>query len=82
MGKVAKLAVVKAMHTIVSYMNDEESYISWINLVPDQATEEDFVDLAENDIDDVCKLFREILANHGKYGWCLDMGKSVGGGKI
>jgi hypothetical protein len=82
MGKVAKLETVKAMHQIVSYMNDEDAYMSWINLVPDQATEEDFVDLAENDMDEVAKLFREILARFGKSGWCLENCKTFGAGKI
>lgn len=46
-----RLAVIKAMHTLVLCMNDEGAYLEWINLVPDCPTEQDFLSFAENDDD-------------------------------
>ena len=42
----ARIAQLKAMHTLMCNANDENIYMSWIYTVPDGATEEDFIDIA------------------------------------
>lgn len=45
----ARVEQLKAMHTLMCNANDENIYGSWIYLVPDGATEEDFIDIAMDD---------------------------------
>lgn len=47
--KVARIAQLKAMHALMLEANDESIYMSWIYLVPDCPTEEDFIDIAMDD---------------------------------
>ena len=44
-----RLKAIIAMNTMVINMNDEGAYMSWIYLVPDCASEWDFIDFAVND---------------------------------
>ncbi len=44
-----RIEIVKAMNTIVTCMNDEDAYFRWIYIVPDQATEDDFEFIAEDE---------------------------------
>ena len=48
-----RLDAIIAMNTMVINMNDESAYMSWIYLVPDEASEYDFIDFAVNDVKDV-----------------------------
>ena len=70
-----RFELVKSMHTIVMSMNDENAYMTWIYVVPDEATDEDLMDIAENDelYSDTCKLFTKLVrkygANSGYYVW-------------
>ena len=48
-----RLYTIIAMNTMVKAMNDEDAYMSWIYLVPDCASEWDFIDFAVNDVEDV-----------------------------
>ena len=51
-----KFELVKSMNTIVKELNNEEAYYgSWIYIVPDEADDEDFRDIAE---DCKCRSFR------------------------
>lgn len=45
----ARMAQLKAMHELMCNANDEGLYMSWIYLMPDGATEEDFRDIAFDD---------------------------------
>lgn len=45
----ARTSQLRAMHELMSNANDEEIYMSWIYLMPDGATEEDFKDIALDD---------------------------------
>lgn len=45
----ARLEQVKAMHTIMVNSNDEDIYFSWILLMPDEPSEEDFEDFANDE---------------------------------
>ena len=38
-----------AMNIMITNMNDEGAYMTWIYLVPDEASEYDFIDFATND---------------------------------
>ncbi len=44
-----RIEIIKAMNTIVTCMNDENAYMRWIYIVPDQATEDDFEFIAEDE---------------------------------
>ena len=68
-----RVALLKAMHEIVCDFNDESAYMSWIYLVPDCPTEQDFIDMAESDedMDSAVKLFFSLIERHGKYGLCV-----------
>ena len=45
----ARVAQLSAMHQLIANCNDENIYMSWIYLMPDGATEEDFIDIAMDD---------------------------------
>lgn len=55
-----------AMDHLVMCMNDEDAYMSWINLVPDEATEYDLADIAccEDDFDETVELFKRLWKNY------------------
>ena len=69
-----RIELLKAMHTIVTSMNHEGAYYnSWIYLVPDCPSEDDFADIAEDDDDmeECAKLFMTLMSNYGKFGLCV-----------
>jgi hypothetical protein len=72
MDKIEKqrYELIKAMHLIVSSLNDEDAYFSWINTMPDGATDDDFVDIAESNeqYDDICAAFMRIVKGYGNSG--------------
>ena len=45
----ARISQLKEMHDLMCEANDENLYISWINVMPDGASNEDFKDIALND---------------------------------
>ena len=45
----ARTNQLRAMHNMMCEANDENLYMSWIYLMPDGATEEDFLDIAFDD---------------------------------
>ena len=57
-------ARVKAMHELVRLANDENLYMRWIYLVPDEPIEDDFFEIALNDelYEDTIKLFKKLVA--------------------
>ena len=44
-----RLNAIIAMHIMVCNINYEGAYMTWIYIVPDEATEWDFIDFAKND---------------------------------
>lgn len=40
---------LKAMHELMTLANDEGIYMSWIYTMPDEPSEEDFIDIAMDD---------------------------------
>lgn len=63
----ARITQLKAMHTLMAESNDEEIYMSWIYLMPDCPTEDDFVDIAMSDelYADCCTLFVKLISDDG-----------------
>ena len=46
--------IMKSMHTIICAMNNEDAYSSWIYIVPDEASDDDLMDIVQMM---VCMLF-------------------------
>lgn len=71
---------MKAMHSIIQTMNNEDAYMEWIYLVPDGATEEDFIDIADDDdmFDEACRLFCTLIRRYGKDGFYFGSSKAFG----
>ncbi len=62
--------IIKAMNTIVKGLNDEGAYYyDWIDIVPDEATDDDFKDIAEDDeiLTDTLKRFKNIIKKYFKF---------------
>ena len=68
--KQDRLNLLEAMHTIVCAFNHEGAYMSWINLIPDEPSDEDFESIAESDedMDEAVSLFFRLSQRYGKYG--------------
>ena len=45
----ARITQLKAMHTLMAEANDENIYLSWIYLMPDCPSEDDFESIATDD---------------------------------
>ena len=58
-----RIALLKAQHEIIKYMNNEEAYMEWINIVPDCPTEDDFEFIAEDEelFADAMECFKDIM---------------------
>lgn len=65
---------LKAMHTLVLTMNDEEAYCEWICTVPDEATDEDLRDIAEDDdlFAEACAAYRYIAQTYADSGYYIN----------
>ena len=66
-----RIAILKAMHTLIVYANDESAYMEWIYLVPDAPDEDDFDDIAQDDdlYGECCVLFRKLMKKYGDSGF-------------
>lgn len=53
----SRVELLQKLDSIMRCMNDEECYFTWIYVVPDEATKEDFEDIAADD-----KFFAEVLS--------------------
>ena len=58
---------LEAMHKVICLANDEGIYLTWILLVPDEPSREDFEDMAENPAtyNEVCDLFKRLVNKPG-----------------
>lgn len=65
--EVLRMNLVGGMNEYVKCMNDENAYMSWIMLVPDEATEEDLQDIAEDDemFQETVDLFNRLVKRYG-----------------
>ena len=67
-----RLDAIIAMHIMICSINDERAYMAWIYVVPDAATEWDFIDFAQNDegttknalFDEAVELFKKLWKNY------------------
>ena len=66
--------IVKAMHTIIKSMNNENAYMRWIYIVPDEASNEDLMDIAQSDelFADTCNAFKSIFTDYKAGGLYVD----------
>ena len=65
-----RLKNLKRMHKIMTHMNNEEAYLAWITYVPDEASDDDLKDIAEDvdDYDEVVTLFIKLISVYGSDG--------------
>ena len=59
-----KYELVKAMNIIVKSLNDETGYYDyWVNIVPDEADDEDLMDIAYDEelLEDATNYFKTIM---------------------
>ena len=64
----ARVNQLREMHALMCNANDENIYYNhWIYLMPDEATEEDFIDIASNDdlYNECFDLFIKLIAKKG-----------------
>ena len=66
--------LMKAMNTIVRTMNNEDAYYEWINIVPDEADDNELMDIAQDDelFADSCNAFKSIMQAYGDDGFCIN----------
>lgn len=70
--EMERLDAIIAMHIMVCNINDEGAYMTWIHVVPDEATEWDFIAFAKNDegttenalFNEAIKLFKKLWKNY------------------
>ena len=78
-----RLSAIIAMHVMVCDMNDENAYMEWIYIVPDEPNEWDFIDFALNDdgteenelFDEAVRLFKKLWNEYAS----KDRGLYIGG---
>lgn len=66
-----RFELIKSMNTIVKELNNEEAYYGmWIYIVPDEADDEDFHDIAEDEelFIDTINCFKKIMKHYLKDG--------------
>ena len=61
---------VQSMNNVVKHLNDENAYMHWITVVPDEAEQADFEDIADDEelFDEVVYLFKNIMKRYLKNG--------------
>lgn len=68
-----RIAELKAMDLIMRSMNHEGAYMCWINHMPDEATDDDFAEIAmdEEQFADCAESFLRIMKYYMNDGLCL-----------
>ena len=67
--------VLKGMDTIIKSMNDESAYTAWIHIIPDEADDDELMEIAEEDEESfkyACNLFAKLVRKYMKYGLYID----------
>lgn len=70
--EMERLNVIIAMNIMIRKIDDDRAYMAWISVVPNVATEWDFIDLAKNDegttenalFNEAVALFKELWKNY------------------
>lgn len=62
-----KVNQLKAMHELMLNANDEEIYMTWIYTIPDEPSEQDFIEIAsdEKEYNEVFDLFLRLINDEG-----------------
>ena len=65
-----RITNLKRMHNVMTRMNDEEVYMVWIDYMPDEPSEDDIRDIAEDDeqYDDIVRMFVKLVYKYGHEG--------------
>ena len=65
--KSARITQLNLMHRLMVEANDENIYMTWILLMPDDPTDEDIEDIAEDDeaYNECFDLFVKLIAKKG-----------------
>lgn len=74
-----RFEILKSMNTLIKAMNNEEAYLEWIYLIPDQADDDELMECAEDSeiFKEACELFRALLKRYGKDGFYLCLERAV-----
>lgn len=67
--------MLKAMNTLVKLMNNEGAYMEWIYIIPDQADDEELMDIVTNYPDivkDAVECFNDICKSYAQDGYYVD----------
>ena len=70
--QLLRMNLLGGMNEYIKCLNDETAYYDyWIELVPDEATEEDLQDIAESDelFNATCELFGRLIKRFGDDLW-------------
>ena len=69
--RMNNLELAKAMHTVVKFMNHEDAEEAFAYILPPDATEDDFLGVAEDaeEMEAMCQSFRRVIRWWGKHGW-------------
>lgn len=67
-----RLKNVKLMHKVMQSMNNEDAYLTWIYLMPDEPDDEDFECFAEEETEykELKAMYDRLCRAYGKYGLC------------
>ena len=67
MTTVERLLAIQKMHQDIIDLGDEELYMVWIMLVPDEPSEWDFVDIAEDEefFEECVTLYKRLMKKGG-----------------
>lgn len=62
-----RIEQLKGMHTIIKNCNDEDLYYCWIQEIPDEPSESDFISIAEDDktYNEVWECFLKLITKKG-----------------
>lgn len=61
-----RTTLLKNMDYQVKFIEDENAYMEWINRIPDESDEEDFLEIAEDleEFHSVCVLFCKLITKY------------------
>ena len=65
----SRVDLLKKLHEIMMNMNDEDCYFTWILIVPDEPSDDDFEFIASDDkeFEEVLNLFERLFHEYKQY---------------
>ena len=65
-----RITILNAMHCTMIDMNNENAYDAWIYTMPDEPSEYDYIDIAEDDnmFNECIEAFNRLFNRYSKYG--------------